>query len=110
MKKTKKNLYDVRSAKEAVLINAGIAYGQIWRVDGIDTSLEEEIMLNSIFKVLDEDLGTREQFEELLGISYMYQGIADNLRSRYKTSAAISELEEVESVKYGPDENGEWPF
>lgn len=117
MFKLKENIYDIRSVKEAILLNFWSVYGQIWKADEIDTSLEEEIMLNALFKVLDEDTGSREQYEELLGVAYMLQGIGESLRSRYKTGEIIDESDETEPEKeksnkndFSLFDNKDWPF
>ncbi|WP_285824053.1 hypothetical protein [Schaedlerella arabinosiphila] len=112
-----KTTYDTRNAKKAVLINFWSAYGQICRADGIDTSLEEEIMFNKLFTVLDEDTGSREQYEELLAIAYMFQGIGESLRARHKTGEIKEGLDEIELERKKFNENAfsffsnkEYPF
>lgn len=102
--------YDIKAAKEAVLLDAITAYDQIWQTDGIDTSLEEELMLNAVFKILDKDTSSREQFEELLGISYMLQGIEDRLRQLCRVREAENEPEEDITEENGIDRDEQYPF
>ena len=71
MFKSDRNIYDIQSAKKAILSNLWNVYEQIWEADGINTRLEEEIMLASIFRILEEDTGSREQYKELLKIVYI---------------------------------------
>jgi len=79
-KQLKDNTYDTRSVKEMILYHARIVCFQIGRLNGENTHFEEEITANAVNRVLDEDMGSREEFIELLSISYMLRGIADNLR------------------------------
>lgn len=87
--------YNIKIAKQAVLSDAIAAYYQIWQTDGIDTSFEEQLVLDAVFEVLDENTGSREQFTELLGLSYMLQGIRDRLKQRC----------EVRGAENGPEED-----
>lgn len=72
--------YDTKSAKEILLERASEVYFEIGRLRGNDTYLEEELVGNAVFKVLEKDTDSKEQFMELVGLSYMLQGIATNLR------------------------------
>lgn len=74
--------YDTKSAKEILLDRASEVYFEIGRLTGNDNYpyLEEELAGNAVFKVLEKDTDSKKQFMELVGLSYMLQGIATNLR------------------------------
>lgn len=95
------NFYDIQNAKKAILSNLWNVYERIWEADGINTRLEEEIMLASLFRILEEDTGSREQYKNLLGVAYMLQGIDENLRLRCTAKTDETEPERAESTENG---------
>ncbi len=84
-KKIKKNKYDTRGVKERILYHAGRVFYGIGKLHGEGTHFEEEIAANAVLRVLDNDKGRREEFIELMCISYMLRGIADNLSVCFAT-------------------------
>lgn len=75
-----KKKYDIKSAKELLLIRAGKAYYALGTLHSENTLQEEELIAYALFKVLEKDTGTEKQFLELSGLAYMLQGITENLR------------------------------
>ena len=45
-----------------------------------NTCFEEELISYAAFKVLEKDTADKEQFLELMGLSYMLMGITENFR------------------------------
>lgn len=76
----KETKYDTKSAREILLQYAGEAYCALGGVKKFNTMCEEELITYAMYKVIEEDTGSEEQFLELRGLSYMLRGIADNLR------------------------------
>lgn len=82
---SKKTKYDTRSIKEMILYHAKNVFYRIGKLHGEGTHFEEEIAANAVLRVLDEDKGSREEFLELMSISFLLRGIADNLDVCYAT-------------------------
>lgn len=90
---SRKMKYDAKSVKERVLDNAGYAYYVLGRAESDNTHFEEELIGNAMFETLKKDTGSRKQFKKLLALSYMLQGIADNLRLLYDEPTELSKNE-----------------
>lgn len=75
--------YDLKSAKEIVIMEALYADYELGRLSGKhNADIEEEIITDALFTVLDagEDAGgSREQFKMLMSAYYALRGIKDNL-------------------------------
>lgn len=78
------NEYNTRFAKKLLLKSAGDAYcginGEQWLLDG--TYEEEKLLSYALSKVLEEDTGSEKQYLELIGLSYMLDGIARFLKEQ----------------------------
>ncbi len=103
---SKKTKYDTRGIKEMILYHAGSVYYRIGKLHGEGTHFEEEIAANALKRVLDEETGSREEFIELMCISYMLRGIADNLSVCYASGGTRNKPEEKDE----PDENEDCHF
>lgn len=101
----KKIKYDMKSVKESLLMRAGEAFYALGRINNENTIYEEELIAHALYKVLDDDIGTEEQFLELRGLSYMLQGIAQNLRHMEDISIITEEQKETFETVYGGKRN-----
>lgn len=92
-----KKKYNTKSVKEMLLMRVGEAYYALGSLGSEETKQEEKLINYALFKVLEKDMGMEKQFIELLGLSYMLQGIADNLRllADEQTEVAANENEQL---------------
>lgn len=82
--------YELKGIKEIILDKAGEIYYLMGKLKSLNTSYEEEITANAMFKVLEQNKNSRDKFVEFLAVSYMLEGIAENLRQR---SRALDKIE-----------------
>lgn len=88
--------FDTKSVKEMLLDNVGYAYYALGRANNKNTYMEEELIANAMYEVLEKDTGSEKQFKKLLGLSYMVRGIADNLRLLSGESTQINSYEDIQ--------------
>lgn len=77
------NNYDTKSAKELLLLRASRAYYTLGLLNSKmahnNTQCEEELITYAMNKTLEKDTYKWEQYIELIGLSFMLQGITENL-------------------------------
>ena len=76
----KKKEYDIKAVKKMILKTLSQAYYELAKINqntNQNTKLEEDLMAYAMYKVLEDDVNTKEQFLEFMGLSYMVKGIIE---------------------------------